>query len=160
MDEHAFSALYEATAKPLWRYIARMSGRHDVADDLLQECYFRLLRSGRSDMEAADARPYLFRIATNLLHDRWRRGSNDLALEESDEPVTETCPEKALDATRMLRGLKPRARQLLWLAYIEGMTHREIAAVTALNVMSVRILLLRARREAQAMLAPKGKADD
>jgi RNA polymerase sigma-70 factor (ECF subfamily) len=60
----------------------------------------------------------------------------------------------------MLRGLKPRARQLLWLAYIEGMTHREIAAVTALNVMSVRILLLRARREAQAMFAPKGKADD
>jgi RNA polymerase sigma-70 factor (ECF subfamily) len=156
VDEQAFSALYEATAKPLWRYVARVSGRQDVADDILQESYLRLLRSGRSDMELADARPYLFRIATNLLHDRWRRG-DDLQFQQSDEPSTESHPENALDATRMLRRLKPRARELLWLAYMEGMTHREIADVTGLNVMSVRILLLRARREAAALLTSKGK---
>ena len=56
----------------------------------------------------------------------------------------------------MLHRLKPRARQLLWLAYMEEMTHREIVAVTGLNVMSVRILLLRARREARALLTSKG----
>jgi DNA-directed RNA polymerase specialized sigma24 family protein len=42
---------------------------------------------------------------------------------------------------------------------MEGMTHREIANATGLNVMSVRILLLRARREAAALLTPKGKED-
>jgi RNA polymerase sigma-70 factor, ECF subfamily len=156
VDEQAFSALYQATAKPLWRYIARVSGRQDIADDILQESYLRLLRSERSAMKLADARPYLFRIATNLLHDRWRRGV-DLQFEEGDEPATETEPEKALDAKRMLHRLKPRARELLWLAYMEGMTHREIANVTGLNVMSVRILLLRARREAAALLTTKGK---
>lgn len=156
MDEQAFSALYQATAKPLWRYIARVSGRQDIADDVLQESYLRLLRSERSAMQLADARPYLFRVATNLLHDRWRRG-DDLQFEEGYEPTTESQPEKALDATRMLQRLKPRARQLLWLAYMEGMTHREIANVTGLNVMSVRILLLRARREAAALLAAKGE---
>ena len=156
MDEQAFSALYEATAKPLWRYVARVSGREDVADDVLQESYLRLLRSGTRDMELADARPYLFRIATNLLHDRWRRG-DDLQFQQSDEPSIESHPENVLDATRMLHRLKPRARELLWLAYMEGMTHREIADVTGLNVMSVRILLLRARREAAAQLKSKGK---
>jgi RNA polymerase sigma-70 factor (ECF subfamily) len=156
VDEQAFSALYEATAKPLWRYVARVSGREDVADDVLQESYLRLLRSGRCDMELADARPYLFRIATNLLHDRWRRG-DDLQFQQSDEPSIESHPENVLDATRMLHRLKPRARELLWLAYMEGMTHREIADVTGLNVMSVRILLLRARREAAAQLKSKGK---
>ena len=156
MDEQAFSALYEATAKPLWRYVARVSGRPDVADDILQESYLRLLRSGRSDMELADGRPYLFRIATNLLHDRWRRGDH-LQFQQSDEPSTKSHPETTLDATRMLHRLKPRARELLWLAYMEGMTHREIADVTGLNVMSVRILLLRARREAAALLKSKGK---
>jgi RNA polymerase sigma-70 factor (ECF subfamily) len=158
VDEQAFSALYDATAKPLWRYIARMSSRQDLADDLLQECFLRLLRSERSDMPLADARPYLFRIATNLLHDRRRRG-DDIPFDDKEEPGVETHPEKALDATRMLHRLKPRARQLLWLAYMEEMTHREIAAVTGLNVMSVRILLLRARREAQALLTPKGRND-
>src|SRR5260370_18913938 len=59
----------------------------------------------------------------------------------------------------MLHRLKPRARELLWLAYMEGMTHREIASATGLNVMSVRILLLRARREAAALLTPKGEED-
>ena len=57
----------------------------------------------------------------------------------------------------MLESLKPRARQLLLLAYMEEMTHREIAAVTGLNIMSVRILLLRARREARALLTAKGE---
>lgn len=159
MEEKAFNALYEATAKPLWRYIARVCGRHDVADDLLQECYFRLLRSGRTDMKLADARPYLFRIATNLLHDRWRRGE-DVLFEEWDEPAIETHPETGLDAARMLYSLKPRARQLLWLAYMEEMTHREIADVTGLNVMSVRILLLRARRKARTLLTSRGRDDD
>jgi len=105
-------------------------------------------------MELVDARPFLFRIAANLLHDRWRRGE-DLPLE--DEPAIQTHLEASVDAARTLHRLKPRARQLLWLAYIEEMTHREIAAATGLNIMSVRILLLRARREAQALLAPKGE---
>jgi RNA polymerase sigma-70 factor (ECF subfamily) len=156
VDEQGFNALYEATAKPLWRYVARVSGRQDIADDVLQESYLRLLRSGRPEMELADARPYLFRIATNLLHDRWRRG-DDLQFQQPGELSTESHPENALDATRMLRRLKPRARELLWLAYMEGMTHREIADVTGINIMSVRILLLRARREAAAQLTSKGK---
>jgi RNA polymerase sigma-70 factor, ECF subfamily len=157
VDEQAFNAFYEATAQPLWRYVARVSGRQDVADDILQESYVRLISSRRMDMKLPDARPYLFRIATNLLHDRWRRG-DDLQFQQSDEPSTESHPESALDAARMLGRLKPRARELLWLAYMEGMTHREIADVTGLNVMSVRILLLRARREAAVLLlTSKGK---
>lgn len=158
MDEQAFGALYEATSKPLWRYLARTSGRPDLADDLLQECYFRLLGSARSDMKLSDARPYLFRTASNLLHDRWRRG-DDLPLQDGAEPAIETHPERVVDANRMLHRLKPRARQLLWLAYMEEMTHREIAAATGLNVMSVRILLLRARREALAALTSKRRND-
>jgi RNA polymerase sigma-70 factor, ECF subfamily len=90
VDEQAFNALYEATAKPLWKYVARVSGRPDVADDVLQESYLRLLRSGRPDMQLPDARPYLFRIATNLLHDRWRRGE-DLQFQQSDD-----CPAQSV----------------------------------------------------------------
>jgi RNA polymerase sigma-70 factor (ECF subfamily) len=155
VDEQAFRALYDATAKPLSRYIVRVCGKQDVADDLLQERYFRLLRSKRADMPLADARPYLFRIASNLLHDRWRRGQ-EFSLEDTAEQALEVHPEKRMDAERMLQGLKPRARELLWLAYVEEMTHREIAAVTGLNVMSIRILLQRARREAQVMLESRG----
>ena len=76
MEEQTFHALYAATAKPLWAYIARMSrrpepGQRSSAGDLLP-----LLTSQMGKAEIAEARPYLFRIATNLLHDRWRNGED------------------------------------------------------------------------------------
>jgi RNA polymerase sigma-70 factor (ECF subfamily) len=158
VDEPSFNVLYAAVAGPLWRYVARVSGRHDVADDILQETFLRFIASSRSTLAPAEARPYLFRIATNLLNDRWRRGA-DAALSLEDEGISvEPDPNIGLAAAQMLHSLKPRARELLWLAYVEGMTHREIAQITGLNKMSVRILLLRARREAAVLLGPKGNA--
>jgi RNA polymerase sigma-70 factor (ECF subfamily) len=54
-----------------------------------------------------------------------------------------------------LRQMKPRERELLWLAYVEGMNHAEIAAATGLGTMSIRLLLFRARRKAAQLLRPE-----
>lgn len=158
MDESTFNALYADIAKPLWKYVARVSGRNDIADDVLQEAFFRFLRCSRTGLSKVESRLYLFRIATNLLNDRWRRGE-DIGGCESKEAVMESRFDIALDAAWVLQQLKPRARELLWLAYVEGMSHSEIAKATGLNTMSVRILLLRARRQARAYLEPKGETD-
>jgi RNA polymerase sigma-70 factor (ECF subfamily) len=48
--------------------------------------------------------------------------------------------------------MKPRERQLLWLAHAEGYTHREIAQITGLAAASIRILLFRARRKIANLL--------
>jgi RNA polymerase sigma-70 factor, ECF subfamily len=52
----------------------------------------------------------------------------------------------------MLEHLKPKERELLWLAYVEGMDHAEIAAATGLGRLSVRTLLFRARNKAKRFL--------
>jgi len=155
MDEQTFHALYAATAKPLWAYIARLSGRPDVANDLVQETYCRFLTGAK--VEFAEARPYLFRIATNLLHDRWRKGE-DTRWSEPPEMGFERDLDAQIDVRDLLQQLKPRERQLLWLAYVEGMTHSEIAKSTGLCSMSVRILLFRARRRAAELLGRKERA--
>lgn len=157
MNEEEFALLYNATAKPLWRYISRMTGSRNIAEDLLQEVYMRFLGSQRTGLVVEQARPYLFMIATNLLHDRWRRGDDVLQF-ELEEIAISTDAERAVDALRMLERLKPRSRELLWLAYMEGMTHREIAKVTGLGTMSVRVLLSRARDEAMKLLQPDRKS--
>jgi len=157
MEEHSFHALYAATAKPLWAYIARVSGRPDVANDLVQETYCRFLSSQLTNRELAEAKPYLFRIATNLLHDRWRNGE-DTKWSEPTEIGFERDVDTQIDVSDLMQQLKPRERQLLWLAYVEGMTHREIAKSTGLRLMSVRILLLRARRRAAELLGRKERA--
>ena len=48
--------------------------------------------------------------------------------------------------------LRPRDRQLLWLAHAEGYSHREISEITGLGEASVRLLLFRARRKLARML--------
>ena len=157
MEEQTFHALYAATAKPLWAYIARVSRRSDIANDLVQETYCRFLTSQQGKAELAEARPYLFRIATNLLRDRWRNGE-DTTWSEPPEISFERDLDTQMDVRDLMQQLKPRERQLLWLAYVEGMTHGEIAKATGLQSLSVRILLLRARRRAAVLLARKERA--
>jgi RNA polymerase sigma-70 factor, ECF subfamily len=154
MDEQTFQAIYDGTAKPLWAYIARLSGRPDVANDLVQETYCRFLTAQLRNMEPAQARPYLFRIATNLLNDRWRKGE-DTKWSEPEEAGFERDLDAQIDVRYLMQQLKPRERQLLWLAYVEGMTHGEIAKSTGLHSMSIRILLFRARQRAAELLRQK-----
>ncbi|QNI33933.1 RNA polymerase sigma factor [Alloacidobacterium dinghuense] len=160
-DEAAFQLIYDATARPLWAYLLRVSGRSDVADDLLQETYCRFLgrKNGRSElaMSELDMRRYLFRIATNLLRDRWRKHESDQENDMKQELAVDADPAAKMDVERMLRTLKPRARQLLWLAYVEGLSHAEIAEVTGLSVLSIRLLLFRARRSAAGLLQSNGR---
>jgi RNA polymerase sigma-70 factor (ECF subfamily) len=152
--EEGFRRLYEATSRPLWGYLQHASGRPDVADDLLQETYCKFLLSKAPAMEEAERRSYLYRIATNLLHNR-ARSRDDAALEEPAERGAQTDEDARLDVRAAMRHMKPRERELLWLAYVEGMSHAEIAAATGLGAMSIRILLYRARQKASAFLRPQ-----
>src|SRR5688500_12764524 len=75
MDEATFRAFYERTARPLWAYLARITGDRQAADDLLQEAYYRLLRVRVAHDDETHRRHYLFKIATNLVRDGYRRKS-------------------------------------------------------------------------------------
>ena len=153
-DEEGFRRLYEATSRPRWGYLQHASGRPDVADDLLQETYCKFLLRRAPAMDEAQTRSYLFRIATNLLHNRYR-SRDDNAREEPAEYGADTDEDARLDVQEAMRHLKPRERELLWLAYVEGMSHAEIAAATGLGTMSIRILLYRARQKASEFLRPQ-----
>jgi RNA polymerase sigma-70 factor, ECF subfamily len=153
MSELEFQRLYDATAGPIYGYLAAVTGRRDVADDLLQETFCRLLVHGKSGMDAQEIRRYLFRIATNLLRDRWRSGEGKPFPEPADAGEMPHL-DNSIDIQTMLRHLKPRERELLWLAYVEGMDHAEIATATGLGRLSVKTLLFRARHKARQFLSP------
>jgi RNA polymerase sigma-70 factor, ECF subfamily len=154
LDASAFQALYQATAQPLRAYLLHVCRRPDVADDLLQETWCRYLMRRRPVMDESQTRSYLFRVATNLLHDR-ARSRVDCTVPDIPEQGRTPVPETRLDVRSAMRQLKPRERELLWLAYVEGMNHEEIAAATGLRPLSIRILLFRARRKAARLLAPR-----
>jgi RNA polymerase sigma-70 factor, ECF subfamily len=156
MDEDAFRAFYERTAPSLWGYLARISGDRQLADDLLQESYYRLLKTREVFESDAHRRNYLFRVATNLVHDS-RRGTFarlfDRSVAVTDVAANDaSSPERRADVQRALGQLKPRERALLWLAYAQGSSHSEIAGVLGLKPASIKLLLFRARRKMAALL--------
>lgn len=161
MDEDSFRAFYERTARPLWAYLARVSGDSALADDLLQETYYRFLRAASPEVGEVALRGYLFRIATNLLRDHWRRTRSwaTAPLEDASEmhsawsgASTEEHVGWQSVLGRALARLKPRERAVLWMAYVEGSTHREISEIMGLKAGSIRILLFRARRKLAGLL--------
>ena len=148
MDEASFRLFYQQSAPRLFAYLLRVCGERSLAEDLLQEAFCRFLASTLPEMNEAEQRSYLFRIATNLLRDRWRRHQEGPIAVSLPEPASGPPQlEKQLGLRKAFQQLKVRERQLLWLAYVEGSNHKEIAALTGLRHTSVRLLLFRARRK-------------
>lgn len=147
MDETSFRSFYEQSAPKLFGYLLRVSRERTLAEDILQETYCRFLSSKLPEMDEASQQSYLFRIATNLLRDRWRRHENSPTPARVPEPASGTLQlDRQLELRKAFQQLKVRERQLLWLAYVEGSNHKEIAEATGLRHKSVRLLLFRARR--------------
>jgi len=156
MDSEAFAGFYQRSARPLWAYLARVSADPALADDLMQESYVRFLCADHPNDGEVAARRYLFRIATNLLRDYWRR-PRAASVHDVPEEFFAAADHSAQFESHAMLGpvfaeLRPRDRQLLWLAYAEGYSHREIAEVTGLASASIRLLLFRARRKAATLL--------
>lgn len=159
MDRDAFAGFYERTARALWAYLARVSGDPALAEDLVQESFVRILCSATPLDGEVHAKRYLFKIGSNLLKDHWRRPKAS-SIEDLPEGVFANSAGGASDAQMMLEPrllqLRPRERQLLWLAHAEGYSHKEIAEIMGLNTPSIRLMLFRARHRLAELLEQGG----
>ena len=158
MDEEAFRAFYDRTARGLWAYLSRITGDRQLADDLVQEAYYRFLRAGRNYESESHRRNSLFHIATNLVRDLRRRPAPLQLLESAEHKALQVDADLAdrttdrADLSRAMARLKPRERKLLWLAYAQGESHKDIAETLGLKTGSIKLLLFRARRKLAGML--------
>ena len=158
MYEAAFHHLYQRTARPLRSYLIRSCCDLALSHDLLQEAYQRMLRSGFEGEDDEDRKNYLYSIATNLLRDHFRRSKpvSQEVPERGDAPGHEEAIHMRSDVGGALATLAPRDRQMLWLAYVEGASHREIAGTLGLRTASIRSMLFRARQRLAQQLQARG----
>ncbi|HKW88463.1 MAG TPA: sigma-70 family RNA polymerase sigma factor [Candidatus Acidoferrales bacterium] len=158
MGEGEFRAFYERTAPQLRAYLRRVSGDSTLADDMLQESYLRLLHAPLAPAEEQHRKNYLFRIATNLLRDHFRAARRMVP----GIPEVAVRSHAADDFSRRhdlepyFLQLKPRERELLWLAYVEGYSHDEIAETLKCRTASIRSMLFRARERLANLLRAHG----
>lgn len=158
MDETRFRAFYQEMYPRIWSYVHRMVSERSECEDVAQESFLRFLRSAPPKLSEADQRSYLYRIATNLVKDSWRiRQSQTVWLAEQGDEEQASESEGAITASvdiyRALDLLSPGQRSLVWLAYVEGYEHKEIAEIVGVKPASVRVLLMRARKRLSEFLS-------
>lgn len=146
-----YDALFRDVYPSLFRYLHRLTGDHDAAEDIAQESFVRLL--GRT-LPENEARLWLFTVATNLFRDgaRTSRRRERLLSATPWKPAQLPAPDESLERDRKvaavrkaLEQLSARDRQML-LMREEGFRYDEIARVAAVAPGSVGTLLARATR--------------
>ncbi len=158
-----FDAAYDSHHPALFRYVHRLVGDPDLAADVVQESFVRLLEHPLPNDEV---RRWLFTVATNLVRDdarmRTRRqrllaeryARSDLSPDPAEAPDrTAVRSERIAAARSALEGLSARDRQIL-LMREEGFRYAEIAEAIGVASGSVGTLLARALRRFAAALEP------
>jgi RNA polymerase sigma-70 factor (ECF subfamily) len=138
-DPQALAELYDRYGRLTYGLILRLVRDHGVAEDLVQESFLRVWnRVHGFDAEKGAIGPWLLAIARNQAIDYLRsatgRARNVLEQEASDHPALFTDMEKGIltsdrarRVTSAMERLTPHLRQVLELAYFEGMSQAEIA---------------------------------
>ena len=155
LTEHALGEFYRRHARAVWTYVYRAIGNAADADDITQESFLRLFQVESPPSNDEELRRYVFRVAGNLMADRWRRRVREERAAPAADERAHPRPQD-IDVARTFGELKPRERALLWLAYVEGDTHADIAESLRLERGSVKVLLSRARVRLRDLLGARG----
>jgi RNA polymerase sigma-70 factor (ECF subfamily) len=163
-DRQAFTELYRRYIDPVYRYMAYQAPT-DEAQDLAAQVFFHAYRAASQFRgDGASYRAWLFRIAHNTVA-TWRRRSatrptpvKDLpeAGDESADPaILASHRELAREVWSAVAELSAPERELVELRFVEGMGHKEIAAVTGSSDGAVRVRLHRLMRRLRRRLEGK-----
>ncbi len=146
-----FEAIFAKLYPSLFRYLNRLTGDPDVAADIAQEAFVRLLQR---PLPEADARRWLFTVGTNLVRDWARAGERQRRLLKDSYrgPTPPVMPDESAERSQRIAAVRaalaqiaPRDREIL-LMREEGFRYAEIADVVGVAPGSVGTLLARALR--------------
>jgi RNA polymerase sigma-70 factor (ECF subfamily) len=142
--------LFELHRPSLYRYLVGLLPSQDDAREVLQETYLRLLRQRSFEHIRANARAYLFQIATNLARDLFRQRTHradiarEGALRDPDTTDWATWPDLELTGEQLvqiivaaLEELPGPMREAVLLYRFRDMTHHEIAARLQLSTRTI-----------------------
>ena len=151
-DTPRVERLYLTYQPQVLRYLTRMVGQRDTAQDLTQETFLRATTSDPPDQEP-QRRAWIFRIARNLALNHIRDTSRHLALAPDAPRADIPAPnDTALIVNEAIGKLSAVDRDVLLLRESGGLTYDEIAAACDMTTDAVRARLQRARQALRVML--------
>lgn len=152
----------------LHRFLTRMLGRKEVAEDVAQDAYLKLYRLSRPD-EVMCPQALLFDVATKLALTRLRRARAEAALAAAGAEEAETVPDPAArpdqcaaaeQAMRQLAAiveeLNPNLRQAFIMRYVKQMPRQEIAEQLNISIGALEQRLTRALAQCRLQMSATG----
>jgi RNA polymerase sigma-70 factor (ECF subfamily) len=150
-EVRAFEVIFDRHAGPGYSLAYRMCGRRALAEDIVQEAFLSLWRSGSGyDRARGSVRSWVLSAVHNRAIDALRRGGSRESRNVRDEGIAERLPapeatdtevERRDEARRVrsaLDELPPDQRQVIELAYFGGFTHSQIAEMLELPPGTVK----------------------
>jgi len=160
-DQHRAEAVYRVLIEnldALYSTAKRLTGRADLAEDLVQETARKALEATPALKDERNTRAWLYRILLNGVRDQARRNRLWAEVEiDEDAPAFSPISESVAGATaedvqRALSSLPPETRSLAILVDIEEFTIAEAAAMLQIPPGTAASRLSRARRELRELL--------
>ncbi len=168
-DARAFETLYDRHALAVWRFVLRSVQQRELADELVQDVWFSVVRQAARYEPRARFRTWLFTLAHHRVVDHWRRHRPHASLDAETEDgsaladvlATESGfgPERALDSREQaqalldaLAALPALQREAFLLQAEAGLSVAEIAQATDVTLETAKSRLRYARARLRATL--------
>jgi RNA polymerase sigma-70 factor (ECF subfamily) len=150
-DARAFEVIFDRHGDVAFSLAYRMCGRRSMAEDIVQEAFLSLWRSGvRYDRARGSVRSWVLGVVHNRAIDAFRRESVRITRTVGDEDIAERMPapdrtdteverrDEARQVRTALRDLPADQRQVIELAYFGGFSHSQIAEMLKLPAGTVK----------------------
>jgi RNA polymerase sigma factor (sigma-70 family) len=141
-----WEAVYAECAPALVRYLVRLLGDRESADDVLQDSFVKAMRARVLPADPTGVRAWLFRIAANTAIDVLRRRSRGRFLPRARQvgPTIEASGERD-HLARALAAIAPEHAAVLLLRVQEGYSCSEIAQMRGISERAAKARIARAR---------------
>ena len=154
-DRKALTEFIRATQDDVWRLLVHLGGP-EIADDLTQETYLRVISALPRFAARSSARTWLLSLARrvwvdNIRHDMARPRKSATEYEEatadSASPENSTAWAEWIDARALIDALPEDRREALILTQVLGYTYEEAAKISGVRVGTIRSRVSRARKD-------------
>ncbi len=149
--------LFERHHQRMFNFFLRLTGNRQVAEDLVQECFLRMLRFRSTFRADGSYRAWMYQIGRNLSTDHFRKHSREVLSDDEealDDVSDEPLPLEELESServhlvrRALMELPPDKREVLVLSRFELLRYAEIANLLDTTVGAIKVRVHRAVKE-------------
>lgn len=153
----SFREIYKRHSQKVYAYCRRVVGNKDVAEDLFQETFLRLLQSADASKKMDNLSGYIIKIARNLCLKHKSRQEDFVSLEDFEIRVEDNVIERT-ETTNIismaLELLGDDYREALVLQTYDELSYNEIAEIQGVPLTTVRNRIVRAKQKLREIVQP------